>query len=79
MSPLYVQPLLHLIMVVFLKTPHQGAQTSNHLAVEEELEGVTGKYFSDCKEKRFTPAVTEEAAERLWALSCEMVGIESTL
>jgi NAD(P)-dependent dehydrogenase (short-subunit alcohol dehydrogenase family) len=34
----------------FLKTSEQGAQTSIHLAVSEELEGVTGLYFADCKE-----------------------------
>ncbi|CAG0925570.1 unnamed protein product, partial [Notodromas monacha] len=35
-------------MVGLFKTPEEGAQTQIHLAVSEEVEGVTGKYFSDC-------------------------------
>jgi hypothetical protein len=29
----------------------EGAQTSIYLAVSEEVEGVSGKYFMDCKVK----------------------------
>jgi len=32
-----------------LQSPEQGAQTTVHLAVSESLEGVSGKYFLDCK------------------------------
>jgi hypothetical protein len=30
----------------------EGAQTSIYLAVSEEVEGVSGKYFENCKVKR---------------------------
>ncbi|XP_008485985.2 retinol dehydrogenase 14-like [Diaphorina citri] len=40
---------LQLIVKTFFKTPEQGAQTSIYLAVSKEVEGVSGKYFSDCK------------------------------
>ena len=58
------------------KSPEQGAQTTIYCAVAEELEGVTGKYFSDCKEKKLKKfAEDDEAAEKLWRISAEMVGI----
>lgn len=34
---------------LLLQTPEQGAQTTVHVAVSEELEGISGKYFMDCK------------------------------
>jgi len=33
----------------FLQSAKDGAQTSIHLAVSEDLSGVSGKYFVDCK------------------------------
>lgn len=39
---------MKLIIKAFFKTPKQGAQTTIHLAVSEELNGVSGKYFMDC-------------------------------
>jgi retinol dehydrogenase 12 len=47
-------PLAQLIMKAakpFLKTPEQGARTTIYLASSDEVEGVTGKYYADCKEK----------------------------
>ena len=58
------------------KSPEQGAQTTIYCAVAEELEGVTGKYFSDCKETKLKKfAEDDKAAEKLWRISAEMVGI----
>ncbi|KAK7507085.1 hypothetical protein BaRGS_00001936, partial [Batillaria attramentaria] len=55
---------------VLLKTPVQGAQTTLYCALATELDGVTGKYFSDCKEKEVAEqAKDDEAAKRLWAIS----------
>lgn len=31
------------------QSSEEGAQTTIYLAVSEEVEGVTGKYFSDCR------------------------------
>jgi len=39
---------LNLIIKAFFKTPEQGAQTTIHLAVSDELNGISGKYFMDC-------------------------------
>ena len=46
--------------------------------MSEELEGVSGQYFADCKMQQLkTAAATDDdMAERLWQLSSRMVGIE---
>ncbi|CAG5133263.1 unnamed protein product [Candidula unifasciata] len=43
--------ILFPIKFILMKTPLQGAQTIIRLAVDPELERITGKYFSDCEEK----------------------------
>ncbi|XP_061467053.1 retinol dehydrogenase 12-like isoform X3 [Rhineura floridana] len=60
-----------------LKTPPEGAQTSVYCAVAEELESVTGKYFSDCKPAYVSPqGRNDETAKQLWTVSCELLGIQ---
>ena len=69
-----VQTILLSVISLFLKTAEEGAQTTIHLAVSEEVEGISGKYFSDCKE--IAPAETaqdDEAATKLWHISAELV------
>jgi retinol dehydrogenase-12 len=62
----------------FFKSPEQGAATSLHVATAKELEGVSGKYFSNCKETRPKPCAENDAeAARLWQLSCEMTGFSN--
>ena len=65
---------------LIIKTPHQGAQTTIHCTVAEELEGVTGKFFENCHELDLAPkyvfVLDEETAERLWKVSAQMVGLE---
>lgn len=59
------------------RTPEQGAQTQIMLALEPELEKVTGKYFTDCKETEpSAKAKDDENAEWLWTKSQEMTGLE---
>ena len=59
---------------LFLKTPWQGAQTTIYCAVSEEMEGVTGKYLSDCKitQPKNPQAADDQLAERLWEVSIEL-------
>lgn len=55
---------------LFLITPEQGAQTSLYLATSPEVEGVSGQYFANKKQRRANPIAYDKAAqERLWALS----------
>jgi NAD(P)-dependent dehydrogenase (short-subunit alcohol dehydrogenase family) len=63
----------------FFLSPAQGARTSIYLASSPEVDGVTGEYFVKCKAvqpKRW--ARDAEAAERLWRVSEELVGLTST-
>ena len=62
---------LQAVIYPFMKTPWQGAQTTIYCAVAEELEGISGGYFADRRDKGImTQATTDEAIERLWELSC---------
>lgn len=61
---------LQLIVKTFFKTPEQGCQTSVYLACSSEVEGVTGKYFMDCKERDVSSGAKDvEKAKKLWELS----------
>lgn len=63
---------------LFFKTPRQGAQTTIHCAVADDVE--SGLYYSDCKPKE--PAdqgKDDEAAKQLWEVSAGLVGLEKTI
>ncbi|XP_048772945.2 retinol dehydrogenase 12-like [Ostrea edulis] len=64
-------------MIFLCKTTREGAQTSIYCAVDESIENVTGKYFSDCAIKEESKAAQDdEAAKRLWDVSVKMVGLD---
>jgi retinol dehydrogenase 14 len=64
------------LMRPFMKTPTQGAATSIYLASSPDVEGVTGKYFSDRRPKTSNNASYDQpAATRLWQVSEELVGL----
>jgi len=55
-------------------TPEKGARTSVYLCSSPEVEGVTGKYFTKCREKRPSAKARDEvAAARLWEISEQLV------
>lgn len=56
------------------RTLAQGAETSVYAAASTDLEGVTGKYFTDCKETK-TAKMTKviENQDYLWELSERLV------
>ena len=64
----------------FGKTIEEGAQTQIHLAVSEELEGVSGFYFSDYRQELEPSkhAQDDVAAKKLWEVSAKLVGLEVT-
>jgi NAD(P)-dependent dehydrogenase (short-subunit alcohol dehydrogenase family) len=67
-------PLLRPLM----RTPEHGAETSIHLASSPEVEGVSGRYFVDRREKRSSPeSYDAEVARRLWETSERMTGLAS--
>jgi len=56
-----------------LKTPEQGAQTTIYLASSPEVEGVTGKYYANCREKTSNKESYDlNVARRLWDISERM-------
>jgi hypothetical protein len=48
-SLLFFSPLIVKVDHMSFQNAHEGAQTTIHLAVSDEVKNVTGKYFSDCK------------------------------
>ncbi|NXF38190.1 RDH12 dehydrogenase, partial [Nyctibius bracteatus] len=73
----FVMTWLWKIFSFFLKTPWEGAQTSIYCAVAEELDSVTGQYFSDCQPAYVSPrGRDDETAKKLWSVSCELLGIQ---
>ncbi|NWR70928.1 RDH12 dehydrogenase, partial [Centropus unirufus] len=73
----FVMTWLWKIFSFFLKTPWEGAQTTIYCAVAEELDSVTGQYFSDCRPAYVSPrARDDETAKKLWSVSCELLGIQ---
>ena len=67
-------------MRFFFKSPQQGAQTSIYCALSEDLEGVSGKFFSNCKEVVLTSEglTSHEDADRLWEISTSLVNSVKT-
>jgi NAD(P)-dependent dehydrogenase (short-subunit alcohol dehydrogenase family) len=64
------------VLGFLMATPAQGARTSIYLASSPKVEGVTGKYFSNCKETRPSKEALDEAtAKKLWELSEKLVKI----
>ncbi len=64
------------VIGLFIRQPQQGAQTSIYLASSPEVEGVTGKYFVDCKEVRSNPLSYDKTlSEKLWQISSELTGM----
>lgn len=61
----------------FTKPPAEGAATPVFLATSPEVEGVTGKYFDECREKTTSPISYDvEAAETLWRISAQLTGVD---
>lgn len=62
---------------LFLKTPEQGAQTTIYLASSPEVEGVSGKYYANCREKTSNKESYDlSVARRLWDISERMTGVD---
>jgi retinol dehydrogenase 12 len=63
---------------VYGASPEQGADTVVYLAAAPEVEGRTGKYFTNRRETRSSPASYDEGlARRLWDVSARLTGISS--
>jgi NAD(P)-dependent dehydrogenase (short-subunit alcohol dehydrogenase family) len=59
----------------FALTPEQGADTIIYLASSPQVEGVTGKYWTNRTAVPSSPeSYDEEAQKRLWSVSAQMTG-----
>ncbi len=64
------------VMRPFAKSKGDGAATSLYLAMSPEVEGVTGRYFANRKEKRSIASSYDEAlSRRLWEESERRAGV----
>jgi NAD(P)-dependent dehydrogenase (short-subunit alcohol dehydrogenase family) len=64
------------ILTRFMTAPEKGARTSVYLATSPEVEGVTGRYFVNCREKQPAAHATDpDTARRLWEISEKLVGL----
>jgi NAD(P)-dependent dehydrogenase (short-subunit alcohol dehydrogenase family) len=70
----WLRPIYRKILGPFYKTIHEGAQTQIRLAVDPELDKVTGKYFKDCEEVSPSKAARDkETANWLWKKSNQLI------
>ncbi|KAL2720352.1 retinol dehydrogenase 14 isoform X2 [Vespula squamosa] len=70
---------LILVLKPFFITAEQGAQTTIYLAVSEEINGVTGKYFKNCMEASLTKNVKNSVlGKKFWEISERMVKLQPT-
>jgi NAD(P)-dependent dehydrogenase (short-subunit alcohol dehydrogenase family) len=73
----FVPGLLWSLGKLYAISPEEGARTSIFLASAAEVEGLSGRYFVRCKEKRSSEASYDrEAAVRLWDVSVNLTGLD---
>lgn len=65
---------LQLLATPFTKSAEQGAETQIYLCSSPEVEGVTSKYWDNCKPIASTPESYDvDIARRFWQRSEELV------
>ena len=63
-----------------MKNAKQGAETSIYVATSPDLEGVTGRYFTNKRERKSSEeSYNKEKQERLWKLSEKLTQITFSL
>lgn len=78
--PLLYRIGMTVLSKLFFRSAEEGAQTSIYVAVSSEVEGMTGKYFSDCHlEKPSEFAMNDEAAQKIFELSLKYCQISDNL
>jgi NAD(P)-dependent dehydrogenase (short-subunit alcohol dehydrogenase family) len=74
-------PLLRVAMFaarLFSRSPERGADTLVWLVSSPDVEGISGKYFFDRRERRPSQAARDpEAAQRLWRFSEEQIAVST--
>jgi NAD(P)-dependent dehydrogenase (short-subunit alcohol dehydrogenase family) len=64
------------LLAPFLRSPERGAETVVYLASSPDVEGVTGKYFIDCRPRESSrESYDDSAARHLWETSARLTGV----
>jgi NAD(P)-dependent dehydrogenase (short-subunit alcohol dehydrogenase family) len=64
----------------FFRSPEQGAETSIYLCTSDEVAGVSGQYFINCKQSKPKPWARDDTeAARLWAYTEQILGFSYPL
>jgi NAD(P)-dependent dehydrogenase (short-subunit alcohol dehydrogenase family) len=73
-QPKWYQTLLIKVLNLFMITPEKGALTSIYLACSDEVDGITGKYFSKQKAVAVKSKYnTVQIQKQLWAITQELI------
>ncbi|XP_019897932.1 dehydrogenase/reductase SDR family member 13 isoform X2 [Esox lucius] len=68
--------LLKPFSMLFFKNPVAGCQTTLHCALQEGLEPLSGRYFSNCTVRNVYPKARDDAAsKKLWEVSERLCGL----
>ncbi|XP_073349962.1 dehydrogenase/reductase SDR family member 13-like [Pagrus major] len=71
-----LQLLMKPVTAYFFKNTVQGAQTTLHCALQEGIEPLSGRYFSNCTVRElYDKAKDDAAAKKLWELSERLCGL----
>ena len=71
-----IQKFLFYLAKPFMRSPDDGAKTSVYLCSSQDIKGITGEYFYNCKIAKTTKWAQSKAdADRLWDLSKELTGV----
>lgn len=73
---LLVKLIMAPLTTAFFKNTVQGAQTTLHCALQEGIEHLSGRYFSNCTVKDVYAKAKDDAdARKLWELSERLCGL----
>lgn len=65
------------LMKPLMATPEKGARTSVYVASSPDVEGISGKYFANRRQRRSSKeSYDETTARRLWQISAELTHLE---
>lgn len=73
-NPGFLMKIMGVVIPLIARSPEKGAETSIYLASSTAVQGITGKYFVDCKDTQPAPQAADRVvAIRLWDVSTQMV------
>ena len=63
-------------MNIFLASAKKGARTPLYLTTSADLEGISGKYFNNCKETKTSKrSYNREEGKQLWEITERLCGL----